>query len=108
MAMCAQIRDTNGQPTGAGTVSTSGSGGVDTNTAAYRRMRKQFADSRYADIRDAGTAFLDTFWQLGTNATGSNVVNTTRDLGARLMRAYDALSTACANHGVKIPSMAGR
>ncbi len=68
----------------------------------YKRIRSLFANSRYGDIRVAGTHFVDVVWQ----ASGPG-----DDTGAALMfivplvSAYADLAGACTNHGVELPRM---
>lgn len=100
LAACEAIRDSK----------TKGSSNSnDKMTAAkYREMRKPFADSRYADIRDSGTKFVDLAWQFA-GSTGQNSNNNDGSLGmalvavGQLFQSYSSLSGACANHGVTLP-----
>ncbi len=70
--------------------------------AQYRATRMQFADSRYGDLRDAGTRFVDLVWQLsrmGGDASAALV------LVGPLYEAYASLVGACENHGIGLPAM---
>jgi hypothetical protein len=88
--------------------SSGSSSGTGTFTAAdYQRIRKQFTDSRYADIRTAGDHFVDLVWQ----AQGVGNSNDDSDFGAvlvlvgPLVSAYSDLSGACSNHGFVLPPL---
>ena len=56
----------------------------------YPKIRAQFADSRWPDLRTAGTAFTDLAVQL-RHARGTD--------GYQAVWFYQRLSAACANHG---------
>ncbi len=94
VAMCVEIRDTKVEPSAPGS----------NNDAQYRYVRKQFASSRYADIRRAGTRFLDAIL-LMPEPTGTDLTAILQQIAAKLMTSYGVLSAACAHHGVKLPSM---
>lgn len=78
--------------------------------ADYQKLRKVFADSRYADIRDSGTKFTDLIWQF----QGMHPESDLGDLGlalaavGQLMQQYSSLSGACAAHGVVIPPLSAK
>lgn len=66
----------------------------------YRQARKIFQDSRYGDIRQAGTKLIDVVWQvtqLGPNPGFGALLY----LG-QLTGAITDFEGACANHGVVI------
>src|SRR5262245_3861819 len=78
------------------------SAGPTMTEAQYRTVRRQFADSRYGDIRDAGTRFVDLLWQLsrtGDSGTAALVI-----VGPAY-EAWASLVGACENHGVSLPAM---
>jgi hypothetical protein len=58
--------------------------------ADYRQIRAQFADSRWPDLRTAGTDYVDLAVQLLT-ARGTD--------GYQTVWFYQRLSAACARHG---------
>ena len=62
----------------------------DVPAADYRKIRAQFAGSRWADLRNAGTAYVDLAMQL------SEARYTT---GYQTVWFYQRLSAACAEHG---------
>jgi hypothetical protein len=64
----------------------------DVSAAEYTRLRAEFAGSRFPDLRNAGTAYVDLAVQLLT-ARGSD--------GYQTVWFYQRLSAACAKHGVK-------
>ena len=56
----------------------------------YQKIRAQFAGSRWPDLRNAGTAYVDLATQL-THARGTD--------GYQTVWFYQRLSAACAKHG---------
>ena len=98
LALCRQIRDYNGQPSSFPVPG----GGTGSGDAAFQYMRKQFADSQYADIREAGTNFVDKMRVMPT-PTGTDIAAIVKQLYLAMKAAYDPLIAACANHGVKLP-----
>jgi hypothetical protein len=70
---------------GAGTVSTQ-----DVPAADYQKIRAEFAGSRWPDLRNAGTAYVDLATQLPTAQYTD---------GYQTVWFYQRLSAACAKHG---------
>lgn len=97
LAMCESIRD--GQDAGSASDSDS-----PLTEAEYLELRAQFANSRYADIRDAGTRFVDLVWQL-SSVDDDDSLGAALLFAGQIMEAYSALSGACAAHGVVIPPL---
>ncbi len=62
----------------------------DISAADYRKIRAEFAGSRWPDLRTAGTAYVDLAVQLLT-ARGTD--------GYQTVWFYQRLSAACAKHG---------
>jgi hypothetical protein len=62
----------------------------DVPAADYQKIRAQFAGSRWPDLRNAGTAYVDLATQLLT-ARGTD--------GYQTVWFYQRLSAACAKHG---------
>ena len=62
----------------------------DVPAADYRTIRAEFAGSRWPDLRNAGTAYVDLATQL-THARGTD--------GYQTVWFYQRLSAACAKHG---------
>ena len=62
----------------------------DVPAADYQKIRAQFAGSRWPDLRNAGTAYVDLATQL-THARGTD--------GYQTVWFYQRLSAACAKHG---------
>jgi hypothetical protein len=62
----------------------------DVPAAEYPKLRAEFAGSRWPDLRDAGTAYVDLAGQLLT-ARGTD--------GYQTVWFYQRLSEACAKHG---------
>ena len=60
--------------------------------AEYTTLRAEFAGSRFPDLRNAGTAYVDLAMQLLT-ARGTD--------GYETVWFYQRLSAACAKHGVE-------
>ena len=106
LALCEDIRDAqnSGNP-----LKLNGSDGnrYRLTETEYQDLRSRFAESRYDDIRDAGTRFADLNWQL--NQVGSaTIVRDIIKLTSQLLPAYGALADACANHDVILPVAAAR
>jgi hypothetical protein len=101
LAMCESMRDSRkaGLP--------ADEGNALTREERYRELRSRFAGSRYADIRDAGTKFVDLAWQLSgtkdTEALGVGLL-----LGGQILQSYSAFAGACTAHGVTIPPLTDR
>jgi hypothetical protein len=67
--------------------------------AEYKTARKRFSDSRYADLRDSGTTFVDLLYQVsgpGADSLGLGLIG----LANQMIASYADLAHACANHGV--------
>ena len=64
----------------------------DVPAAEYRKLRAEFAGSRFPDLRTAGTAYVDLAVALLT-ARGTD--------GYETVWFYQRLSAACAKHGAK-------
>jgi hypothetical protein len=64
---------------------------------AYSSNREAFTKSKFADLRDAGPAFLDAFRQVTIDIAGTTDI----DLESR----YANFAIACANHGVPMPTI---
>ncbi len=62
----------------------------DVSAADYRKIRAEFAGSRWPDLRTDGTAYVDLAVQLLT-ARGTD--------GYQTVWFYQRLSAACAKHG---------
>lgn len=101
LAMCETIRDDKGK--------TTSNDNEKMTEASYLKLRKPFANSRYSDIRDSGTKFVDLVWQFaGATQKGGNedgALGMALVMGGQLMQSYSSLSGACANHGVTIPPL---
>jgi hypothetical protein len=69
----------------------------DVSAAQYTTLRAEFAGSRFPDLRNAGTAYVDLAVQL-LHARGTD--------GYETVWFYQRLSAACAKHGVTGPSHA--
>ena len=61
----------------------------DVSAADYQKIRAEFAGSRWLDLRNAGTAYVDLAVQL-LNARGTD--------GYQTVWFYQRLSAACAKH----------
>lgn len=71
----------------------------------YHQLRDVFAHSRYGDLRDAGTKFVDVVWQL--SQLGDDAGFAALGFIGPLMSDYASLTGACANHGVTLPPLTG-
>ena len=65
-------------------------GTQDVPAADYQKLRAQFAGSHWAELRNAGTAYVDLAMQL-SNARYTD--------GYETVSFYQRLSAACAKHG---------
>ncbi|HEY2793709.1 MAG TPA: hypothetical protein VGJ28_15200 [Micromonosporaceae bacterium] len=93
--LATSIKTGNGAPTSSGTF----------DEKAYHALRDPFNDSRYSDLRTAGTRLADEIWQLAGNGRQPTI----SDLGtlAQVEATYGDLVSACANHGVTLPPLPG-
>lgn len=66
----------------------------------YVQMRKVFADSRYADLREHGTKLMDILWQVSQLGADNEAVALT--YLQPLTEHVSGLQSACADHGVII------
>jgi hypothetical protein len=83
--------------------------------AQRKEKRKPFENSDYADIRTAGTAFVDVVYKIDNLPTESTnedeAVAAGEELGTAigsttlLTSHYNLLQNACANHGIQLPSI---
>ncbi|WP_436529295.1 hypothetical protein [Actinoplanes sp. HUAS TT8] len=77
------------------------SSGDDTLTRdEYLRMRKIFADSHYADLREHGTKLMDILWQVSQIGTDNEAA--AMAYLQPLTEHVSGLQSACADHGVII------
>ncbi|WP_173158345.1 hypothetical protein [Phytohabitans suffuscus] len=67
----------------------------------YRRVRKMFADSRHAAIRDNGVKIVDIAWQMRDMKDEDALA--ALPLVGSMMEAYAGLAGGCAEHGITIP-----
>jgi len=102
LSMCESIRDSK-NPTGTASATDSSSSAKMTE-AQYLELRAKFAKSRYADIRDSGTKFVDLIWQF-SGATDDDALGALLLVGGQIVQAYSSLSGSCAAHGVVIPPL---
>lgn len=72
--------------------------------AQYKEKRAPFENSKYADIKVAGTNLVETIYKADhaqlDDTLGSSIV-----LLTTVQTQYGALQTACAAHGVDLPSL---
>ncbi|GAA2326229.1 hypothetical protein [Dactylosporangium salmoneum] len=104
VAACEQIRDgaaaARSRPPGAPRASSPD------DLEAYQAFRKQFADSRYGDLRAAGTEVLDLLHQLsGADPAKDEDAGLTLVVAGPLVQKWATLTGACGNHGVTIPKL---
>lgn len=73
----------------------------------YHAVRKEFAHSRYADIRDSGTKLVDLLWQLeqSVDSGDDDALGAALMLASSIYSAYSSLAGACGNHGIDIPPL---
>jgi hypothetical protein len=75
---------------------------------SWAHSRKLFADSRYADLRDSGTKFVDLAAQyegLTSDGSDSSKMGAGLFMGSQIITAYGSLSGACSAHGVNLPAL---
>lgn len=71
-----------------------------------RVLRGDFARSRYGDLRDAGTHFVDLAIQLAPGPVYDGTAAALAPwVAGQLLDSYSRLSGACVNHGVPIPPL---
>lgn len=70
---------------------------------SYRKNRAVYENSRYSDLKVAGTAVIDIVYDM-SNGTGKDVSSNLANYNT-LKDNWAALQRACANHDVKIPSL---
>lgn len=98
LATCEAIRDNKNK--------NKSSGDDKIKADEYLKLRKKFSGSRYDDIRDSGTKFVDLVRQFdGTDKNSDGALGMALVLGGQLVQSYSSLSGACANHGVTIPPL---
>ena len=79
----------------------------ETTVAEYEKAKQPFLDSRYADVKVAGTNLLNGMEAMEKAANSDD----DSDFGAALIGLgelhtnWTALQVACANHGVTLPSL---
>lgn len=98
VAMCEQMRDAQVKDVQAMI------NGSKWNIDTYHTIRQQFVDSRYADLRDAGTKLIDLAWQIFGSTNSTDSIGAALVAGGQIMQDYSSLTGACANHGVDIPN----
>lgn len=91
LAACQAIRD-------GGKIEGAGNGDKTMTEDEYRQARKVFQDSRYDDIRAAGTRLMDVVWQF--SQLGPDPGLEALPYLGQLTSAVTDIQGACANHGV--------
>lgn len=76
--------------------------GHNTTKVGYETARKKWSDSKYQDLRTAGTAVVDTAHKMDgeSDQTNNEDLNASLTDLATLKTQWAALQTACKNHGV--------
>lgn len=78
---------------------------VKMTTEQYEKNRDAFANSRYPDLQDAGTKFVESV-RLMDKLTDEELGNGQGlDVLVAMKRHYDTLRVACSNHGVYVPQL---
>ncbi|MEV6932612.1 hypothetical protein AB0M46_50105 [Dactylosporangium sp. NPDC051485] len=104
VAACEQIRD-NAAAARSRPSSAPASSSQD-GLKAYQALRKQFADSRYGDLRTAGTEVLDLLFQFsGADSAKDDNAGLALVAAGQLVQQWATLAGACGNHGVTIPKL---
>jgi hypothetical protein len=70
---------------------------------SYKKNRAVYENSKYADLKAAGTAVIDVVYGMSKD-TGTDYSSSMANLYA-LKDHWASLQRACANHGVQIPSL---
>jgi hypothetical protein len=97
VAACSQMAEN------AGKSGTKANVGTKMTEAQYKEKRAPFENSKYSDIKVAGTNIIDTIYKLDREGEG--------DLGTALItlttlqNQWSQLQVACETHGVTIPSL---
>ncbi|MFB9449762.1 hypothetical protein Dvina_01445 [Dactylosporangium vinaceum] len=108
VAACEQIRDSAAASKASPEPSPKATKSAAESLKAYQAFRKQFADSRYDDLRTAGTEVLDLIFQLsdsGKDSTSDGDAGLAFVAAGQLVQKWATLAGACGNHGVTIPKL---
>lgn len=73
--------------------------------AEYKERRGSFERSNYADLRAAGTSFVDTVYNASNTPEDSDNFGGALLLLTTLNVQFTALKTACGNYGVELPAL---
>lgn len=81
----------------------------DSNTpmseASYKHARAAWEHSKYADLRTAGTAIVDTIYKLDTQSSTDDSLGDAMTTLIVLRTNWGVLQNACGNHGVIVPNL---
>jgi hypothetical protein len=80
-----------------------GNGDGTLSKAEYDKVRGEFNDSSYADLRAAGTKTMDDIWKL----IGAGADDADPAVAASVLTDYTGLARACASHGVTLQPFGG-
>ena len=94
VAMCEELRDSAADASGGRRESD-----IAADLAEHERIRGQFDGSRHDDVREAGTAYMDTAYRLYNKMHNGKIEDGDWQV---LPAAMTDLQGACANHGVTI------
>jgi hypothetical protein len=71
----------------------------------YRIAKFPFENSKYADIKVAGVNMVDTIYNLEKQSQGDEDLGGSMVTLTMVTTQWGLLQTACANHGVTVPSL---
>jgi hypothetical protein len=76
---------------------------IRSSDADYEKARKPYEDSKYDDLRDAGTKFVDSVKQLDRAVDRDD--GSAWDPLIKSKQYHDELRAACAQHGAYVPHL---
>lgn len=72
----------------------------------YHKARKPFEDSRYTDIKVAGTNLVDTIYAMDKKSKDDTDLGGAMAMLTTINQQWSALQVACGNSGVELPGLA--
>lgn len=102
---CEQIRDNAAAEKASPAPSPTASKNAAESLKAYQAFRKQLADSRYDDLRIAGTEVIDLIYQMSGSGNSDADAGVALAAMGQLVQKWASFAGACQNHGVTIPKL---
>lgn len=75
--------------------------------ASYHKVRAPFESSKYADLKTAGTEFVDAVYAGQKALEDDTPLQSSMGVITELSTKYASLQLACRNHGVKLSDLGG-